>query len=51
MVRYLVGTMVEISRGKYKLEKYKNLIDYPVENVQIYKAPPRGLVLTQVDYD
>ena len=51
MVRYLVGTMVEISRGKYKLERYKNLIDHPVENVQIYKAPPLGLVLTQVDYD
>jgi tRNA pseudouridine38-40 synthase len=51
MVRYLVGTMVEVSRGKYELERYKNLIDHPAENVHIYKAPPRGLVLTRVDYD
>ncbi|MEA1882480.1 MAG: tRNA pseudouridine(38-40) synthase TruA [Candidatus Marinimicrobia bacterium] len=51
MVRYLVGTMVEISRGKYELEQFKNLLDHPAENVQIYKAPPKGLVLTQVDYN
>ncbi|MBC8345903.1 MAG: tRNA pseudouridine(38-40) synthase TruA [Candidatus Marinimicrobia bacterium] len=51
MVRYLVGTMVEISRGKYKLEQFKELINHPIDNVNIYKAPPQGLALTQVDYD
>jgi len=51
MVRYLVGTMVEISSGKYELERFKKMIDQPTENVHIFKAPPRGLVLTQVDYD
>ncbi len=51
MVRYLVGTMVEISHGKYELERFKKLIDHPTENVHIYKAPPRGLVLTKVDYE
>lgn len=51
MVRYLVGTMIEISRGKYEMAQFKQLINEPVENVNIYKAPPQGLVLTQVDYD
>jgi len=51
MVRYLVGTMLEISRGKIKIEQFKELINHPIENVNIYKAPPQGLVLTQVDYD
>jgi len=51
MVRYLVGTMLEISRGKIKIEQFKELINHPIENVNIYKAPPQGLVLTRVDYD
>ena len=51
MVRYLVGTMVEIARGKYELDRFKKLIDTPIEDVHIFKAPPKGLVLKQVDYD
>ena len=51
MVRYLVGTMVEISRGKYDLEQFKELINHPSENVQIFKAPPRGLILKEIDYE
>ena len=33
------------------MAQFKQLINEPVENVNIYKAPPQGLVLTQVDYD
>ena len=51
MVRYLVGTMVEVARGKVPLNRFKSLIDNPTESVYIFKAPPRGLVLTQVDYN
>jgi len=51
MVRYLVGTMIEISHGKFELEQFKDMIDCPAENVKIFKAPPKGLVLTKVDYD
>jgi tRNA U38,U39,U40 pseudouridine synthase TruA len=43
--------MLEISRGKIKIEQFKKLINHPIENVNIYKAPPQGLVLTRVDYD
>ena len=51
MVRYLVGTMVEIARGKYKFDQFVDLIKTPKENVNIFKAPPQGLVLTKVDYE
>ena len=50
MVRYLVGTMVEVIREKFELEYFKELINKPSENVNIFKAPPQGLVLTKVDY-
>ena len=50
MVRYLVGTMVEVLRDKFELEYFKELINKPSENVNIFKAPPQGLVLTKVDY-
>ena len=51
MVRYLVGTMVEVLRDKFELEYFKELINKPSENVNIFKAPPQGLVLTKVDYE
>ena len=51
MVRYLVGTMIEVARGKFEFEQFKKLIEQPIENANIYKAPPRGLVLTKVDYE
>jgi len=50
MVRYLVGTMVEVSRKKIRFEKFKELIENPSENAKIFKAPPQGLVLYKVDY-
>ena len=51
MVRYLVGTMVEISRGKITMEAFQQLVNKPAENVRIYKAPPQGLRLEKVIYD
>ena len=51
MVRFLVGTMVEVIREKFELENFKELIDKPSDDVNIFKAPPQGLVLTKVEYD
>ena len=51
MVRYLVGTMIEVAREKFEFKKFKELINRPLENVNIFKAPPQGLVLTKVEYD
>lgn len=51
MVRYLVGTMVEISRGKFTMDALQGILHKPKENVHIFKAPPQGLRLDKVMYD
>ena len=51
MVRYLVGTMLEIGKNNYSIKKFEELILNPREDVQIFKAPSKGLVLKQVDYE
>lgn len=50
MVRYLVGTMVEVSRGRVSLEEFQNLIENPQPAAMVYKAPPQGLILERVEY-
>ena len=51
MVRYLVGTMVQVSRGLYPKEKFSSLLHQPRKNVQIHRAPASGLILLKVEYD
>lgn len=51
MVRYLVGTMIAIAKGKLTLEEFKRLIDEPNTQAHIFRAPPQGLILEKVDYD
>jgi tRNA pseudouridine38-40 synthase len=50
MIRYIVGTMVEVSRGNFSEDQFKSLLHIPRKNVQIYKAPARGLQLLKVEY-
>ena len=51
MVRYLVGTMVQASRGLYSKNKFSSLLHEPRKNVQIHRAPANGLILLKVEYD
>ena len=51
MVRYLVGTMVQVSRGRYPKKKFSSLLHEPRKNVQIHRAPANGLILLKVEYD
>ena len=51
MVRYLVGTMVQVSRGRYPKAKFSSLLHEPRKNVQIHRAPANGLILLKVEYD
>ena len=51
MVRYLVGTMLEIGKNNYSIKQFNDLLLNPRENVQIFKAPSKGLALKQVDYE
>ena len=51
MVRYLVGTMVEVSRGRYKLKDFNDLIKCNKTDAIVVRAPAQGLFLKQVNYD
>jgi len=42
---------VEISRGRFRLADFEDLIANPKEKVHIYKAPPQGLILEKIEYE
>ena len=51
MVRYLVGTMVDIARGKRPLEDLRCLLEEPESDLRTSPpAPPTGLFLHHVTY-
>ena len=51
MVRYLVGTMLEIGRQNISLDSFMGLIDNKDADGPIFKAPPGGLYLDKVYYE
>jgi len=51
MVRYLVGSMVAISQGKYSIEQLIKELDNPKSDSKQFKAPAYGLVLNYVSYE
>lgn len=51
MVRFLVGTMLEISKGRISLEEFEDLLLNPRIMAKVFKAPAHGLVLEKVEYD
>lgn len=50
MVRYLVGTMVDVGRGRRPLSDVQALLDQVPGLKTSVPAPPQGLFLTQVEY-
>lgn len=50
MVRCLVGTMIEVARGRYSLEQFRLFIELPDTETPVVRAPARGLVLERVHY-
>ena len=51
MIRYLVGVMVAVSEKRSSVKDFKTLLHEPQKNVQIHRAPARGLQLLEVEYD
>ena len=51
MVRYLVGTMLEVSRGRYELDDFKSMINGSQTEAVVVRAPAQGLFLKKVFYD
>ena len=51
MIRYLVGTMIAVINNKFSENGYLNLLNNPMKQVKIFKAPPQGLILMKVNYE
>tara|TARA_B100000029_G_scaffold433322_1_gene446087 strand:- start:395 stop:1135 length:741 start_codon:yes stop_codon:yes gene_type:complete len=51
MVRYLVGTMTEVARGRYIIDQFKNLLNMHEKNIQVFRAPAHGLYLWRIEYE
>ncbi|HSQ46496.1 MAG TPA: hypothetical protein VLM44_06200, partial [Lutibacter sp.] len=50
MVRAIVGTLIEIGKGKMTLEEFKSVIESENRCNAGPSAPAQGLFLTQVTY-
>ena len=51
MVRNIVGTLVEVARGKRKPQEMKEIIESRNRNIAGVTAPAHGLFLKEVKYD
>ena len=51
MVRFLVGTMLEVARGRYAVEDFKKLVNCEDTETIVLRAPGQGLFLKKVYYD
>ena len=51
MVRFLVGTMLEVARKRYSLEEFVNLLENRDNSVNVICAPAQGLFLKNVSYN
>ena len=51
MIRYLVGTMIAVSEYRFTEENFLHLLNNPRKNVRIFKAPARGLILSDIKYE
>ena len=50
MVRMLVGSMIEVARGKWDLDHFAALLHNPNRRAHTVTAPARGLALQRVTY-
>lgn len=50
MVRCLVGTMVEVARGRYTVDEFRAFLMAPDREAPVYRAPAHGLFLEAVSY-
>ena len=51
MVRYLIGTMLEVARGRYKIKDFIDLLEGNQTKSAVVLAPAKGLFLKKVYYD
>ncbi len=50
MVRIIVGTLIDLGRGKRTLEDVRAMIDHPSKTTRRYNIDPNGLYLVKIRY-
>ena len=50
MFRYLVGTMIACSQKKIN-DDFRDLLENPIKDAKIFKAPANGLILNKIYYE
>ena len=50
MVRRIIGTMVEVAKGKLTIDEFAELLNNPEAEVKSFTAPAKALVLEKVFY-
>ena len=50
MVRYLVGTMVEVARGRMTIEDFGQFVNGQHPTLSVFRAPAHGLFLERIVY-
>jgi len=51
MVRRLVGTVVEVGKGKMTVSEFKEILENPSSEIRTFTAPAKGLILAKVFYE
>jgi tRNA pseudouridine38-40 synthase len=51
MVRAIVGTMIEIGKGKITLDDFVKIIEGKDRSKAGFSVPAHGLFLTKIEYD
>jgi len=51
MIRMMVGTLIEVGRGRITEEEVKNMLDACDKDAVHYNAPACGLYLVQISYE
>ena len=50
MVRIMVGTLIDLGRGKKSLDDIKDMLEHPCKSPRRYNADPNGLYLVKIFY-
>ena len=50
MVRIMVGTLIDLGRGKKSLQDIQDMLDHPGKGTRRYNADPNGLYLVKIFY-
>lgn len=50
MVRIMVGTLIDLGRGKKSLDDIRDMLEHPCKTTRRYNADPNGLYLVKIFY-